>query len=306
MGRRLRAVLALGAAIWLYACTIRGDSGEAPGHCDDGLDNDSDEVMDCHDPDCQALSLCSASLVADHSPRPPPGQIGDAYVGEPEDSGVTAPPEPEPSEPDPPDDDPDDDDDDEPSEPEPEPTEGCPDGCGPNQLCVVDQCLDMDLVVADVWTISRITASVPRSIDMDVTQPDCLDATCVAFYFRQPPYLDCECPADPKVEVWVDLDPSDDLEAELAGETEAATKEDQGAWSTPIEIRLLASSTVQLRVVDVDGMDQEPIYGCDITSASEVVASTGMLECKRQFPSSDAIAPIDFAISAQVEPAQAP
>src|SRR5262249_28292258 len=56
-----------------YACVDNGLTSKVcyldptPGEvCDDGLDNDGDNRMDCYDPDCQALPACA----------PGPGPVG--------------------------------------------------------------------------------------------------------------------------------------------------------------------------------------------------------------------------------------
>jgi hypothetical protein len=289
-------MLAFGAAAFVYGCSISPAAGELPSECSDSLDNDNDGAGDCEDTDCQALSVCGLRApIRDASV--PPGQIGDAFVGT-TDAGseppIDEPPVLEPpvdsSIPEP--------------EPDPEPVEtGCPGGCGPDQHCVANACFDREVAVADVWMISRIDVKVPRSIDTG-SSPECLDAACVGFYLRRTPYLSCECPPDPKVEVWVDLDPGDDLDAELAGETSVAEKRDQTRWTQPLEIKLLAVSVVHMKVLDMDGDEFEHIFGCAMPEASVQIATSGVLECKQMFPEPGASGAEEFAITAQFAPTQ--
>jgi hypothetical protein len=288
------SVLAFAAVAILHGCSIGAPAGEQLADCNDGRDNDGDYATDCEDTDCQALSVCGPGApVTDASL--PPSQIGDAFVGE-ADAGMTPPthlppvppPEVDSSTPD--------------TGPEPPPADiGCPGGCAANEHCVVNECLANDVVVADVWTISRIDVRVPRSVEMG-SDPACLDATCAGFFLRRAPYFGCECPPDPQVQVWVDADPYDELDVALAGQTTTHTKQDQTRWTEPIELRLLAASIVQMKVIDVDGDSFEPVFGCEIPGASALISSAGTLECKQMFPTADVAGAIEFSIIAEFEP----
>jgi hypothetical protein len=281
----------------LYGCSISPAAGEQPAQCGDGLDNDGDFAMDCDDIDCQALSVCSlAATIRDASP--PPNQIGDAFVGA-RDGGLSGPPTLVPPVAQPPVDGsiPD-------AEPEPEPVDsGCPGGCAANEHCVINECLVTAVVVADIWTASRIDVRVPRSIDTGA-DPECLDQECDGFFLRRAPYFGCECPPDPQVQIWVDADPNDTLDVALAGQTTAHLKEDQTRWTEPIELRLLPVSIVHLKVIDVDGDGFEPVFGCEIPGASARISETGRLECKQMFPAADVAGAIEFTITAEFKPTQ--
>lgn len=278
------------------ACSISPTVGETAAECSDGRDNDDDGASDCEDPDCQALSECGAarrsgSLVPGH-------QIGDAYVGEAPDAGTSEPNEP-PDVPDASDSGPEDAG--APVEPPDATLPGCGSGCGPDQTCVLDQCIDDVLVVFELWDVTEIEVAAPRSVEEGGVP--CLDTTGCIFIPRGP-FWSCGCEPDPQVQFWVDADPTDDVEAELAGETTVAVARDEYRWTDPaITLRLLPTSEIQMKMVDDDGTRDDPMFGCTIDAS--VVAAGGPMECTAQFPpgASDAV---EFYIRAQVAPTQVP
>jgi hypothetical protein len=293
-------VLVCAAAGALCACSISPTLGETLSECSDRQDNDEDGVTDCRDPDCQALSECAAAARI----RTPamPGQISDAYVAEPPDART--PPMQEPVDASMPD---------EPRDasaapdalPEP-PEPGCPDGCGANQTCVVDQCVDDVLVVAELWDITRIEVSVPRSVE-EGGWP-CLEPGTSCIFIPTLVFPRCGCAPDPQVQFWVDHDTTDDKEAELAGETDPVDSRDETEWPSSgvpapgITLPLLPNSEIQVKVVDDDATRDELMFECPV--AADVVTGGGPIECKRMFPPGEEA--VEFFVRAHVAPGQAP
>jgi hypothetical protein len=147
----------------------------------------------------------------------------------------------------------------------------------------------------------EIDVNVPRSVETDGSP--CLDSGC-GFLYPRDPHGSCLCPPDPKVQIWVDLDPNDEDGMELAGETTVHPRRDTTNWSEPILMQLRPISSVHMKVVDVDGSGSQPIFGCTIEDAIAVVAS-GLLECKQAFPEPGAPDAFEFWINARVEPTPA-
>lgn len=301
-------VVELGAVALLVGCSISELSGElTPGDCSDGSDNDGDGPADCMDPDCQAFDVCGhASSLRDASW--PQGQIGDAYVSGPIDAGwsgpssmagrpASTPPEDPvaPSEP-------------QPSEPEDPPVVGptCAGGCGDNQTCVEGYCLDNDVVVVELWDITRIDVTVPRSVPQaDTAGSACLDdglGECLGSF--DPLFWLCSCPPDPKVQVFLDQDPSDAMPPQLLATTDRKRSVSAASWSDlDITLGLLPGSKIHLKALDDDGdAGDQLIFGCELPATP--VLNGDPLECTKSFPP-DSIAAEEFSITAQVAPTQA-
>jgi hypothetical protein len=302
MEGRCRAMILLGVTAGLVSCAITTAAGElAAGDCNDGIDNDEDGRIDCEDSDCFAFEEC-ASQVAARRGTPPPSQLGDAYVSMPDASSsgpspteppMTPPPSTQPPSASPPS-----------GEPEPEPrppVRVCEGGCGAHQTCVEGMCLDDEVVLVPLWELHHIEATVPRSVAAGGGIP-CLDS---------PPKCDlpwselgraCPCPPDPKVQVFVDHDSGDETPPELAGETSVAMNTDAATFPNDvITVGLLPHSTIVLSVVDVDDMQEQPIFSCELPAGP--VLEGRAIVCRRSFLSDRTRLPTEYTITAQVAPA---
>jgi hypothetical protein len=101
--RRFAAALlpiALAISWLLCACTT---SSLVESLCDNGYDEDGDNLIDCHDPDCQASDDCLSARAAEITPpdaavrKPPlydaghpPTELGDAWAGTPDGASADA------------------------------------------------------------------------------------------------------------------------------------------------------------------------------------------------------------------------
>jgi hypothetical protein len=180
------------------------------------------------------------------------------------------------------------------------PVEGCAGRCGANQTCVVDQCVDDVLVVLELWDVTRVEVSAPRSIENGGWP--CLESVTSCIFIPTVVFPRCGCAPDPQVQFWVDHDPTDDVEAELAGETSPADTDD-AVWQAPgVTLRLLPSSEIYVKVVDDDVTRDEAMFGC--TVAAEVVSAGGPIECKALFPPGENA--VEFFVRAEVAPTQVP
>jgi hypothetical protein len=184
--------------------------------------------------------------------------------------------------------------------------EGCAGGCGANQTCVVDQCVDDVLVVLELWDVTEIEVSAPRSIE-EGGWP-CLEPVTSCIFIPTLVFPRCGCAPDPQVQFLVDHDPTDDVEAELAGETTVVKASDRADWPSSgvpapgVTLRLLPSSEIQVKLVDDDATRDEAIFDC--TVAADVVSAGGPIECKKTFPPGEE--GVEFYIRAQVAPTQIP
>ena len=302
---RLRCFVA--AALWAWAplilgaCTASQVAGELSAReCADGDDNDGDDLFDCFDPDCHAFDVCNPET------RRPRSQIGSAVMGEVPGvdastmlSDPLAPPSDEPSmpeEPTPADE--------VPAEPGPgsEPASpmsvACDPACVAPDVCVEGICLVPVAVFADSWQITEVEVTVPRRLE---PSSPCLDEGAIWCPGGSPSvdFWGCACPPDPEVQVWVANPPE---AAELVGTTQVIEKADEGTWmlATPIELLLLASSEIVLKVLDRDGDGGEPIFECGIAADPDVLGA-GVLICTQSFQT-DRGTSKEYAIQAHVTP----
>ncbi len=74
--RRSTSHFVLGAALLAAACSSDtpaqsiGYEGDEAGECEDGADNDQDELFDCKDPGCAGAPVCSSDEADGSSPGP--------------------------------------------------------------------------------------------------------------------------------------------------------------------------------------------------------------------------------------------
>jgi hypothetical protein len=179
------------ALSWLLcACTT---SAAVESLCDNGVDEDGDNLIDCHDPDCQASNDCLGARAAeitqpDAATRKPPlydagnhpkPEVGDAWAGTPDaaehdaapqDSGRSLPPA---------------------VDEDAGPTDPCT-LCAVDEACVDGKCQPAASATSGAYYLHIVSGIVPSSDAFTFCYDACLISPIAGV---------CTCPPDPYVRV---------------------------------------------------------------------------------------------------------
>jgi hypothetical protein len=257
------------ALSWLLcACTT---SAAVESLCDNGVDEDGDNLIDCHDPDCQASNDCLGARAAeittpDAATRKPPlydagnhpkPEVGDAWAGTPDATASDAAPEDSGG----------------PLPPAVDEDAGPPDPCtlcAVDEACVDTKCQPAASATSGAYFLRILSGSVPLSDAITL----CYDACLIS------PFAVCTCPPDPYVRVLL----RHDSQETLIGQTPIVQDALMPVFpDNQFEIDIARGDVLRFEVYDFDDLPDQPdlLYTCrvDLRDVSTDAPTDKPIEC---------------------------
>ena len=260
----------MAAAVALGGCNAMNESEATPKACDNDRDDDTDDLMDCEDPDCHAFDVCRKTL-----------RVGGENMGDtdaPQDGGVEPPPTPI------------DGGDDEPEPPPPASMDAgvdagmglpsdaglveadgstpvvCDPLCADDEFCNDGTCETVGSSTTGTFEVRILSATVPdRNFIHQCYDVLCSDAISI-------PFALCMCPPATYVRV---LHSRAGVSVEV-GATELSEGTLEPEWNQSFEVDLEPGDVLIFEVFDDDPGRDTLIYACspDLTDLVD-----GPIEC---------------------------
>jgi hypothetical protein len=246
-----RSFIAL--ALALAGCSSTGLGESSASACNDGLDNDNDELWNCQDPDCQAHEHCRTELGIGVR-QPPPVVAGkDGSVSAPIDASFVADAHTDGDAPA---------DEDAGGVDAHVPTDAggppCDGRCGMTQACIQDVCQDRGTPTAGTFELRIVSVQVPDFNMWGQCLDPCFDSVLPSFAF-------CVCTPDPYVEVLRVRNGDGGQSGTLIGSTPVAINTREARFANaPLTVELAEGDALQFVVRDEDpgSGDNTIIYTC--------------------------------------------